>query len=413
MIAFGSRGDVTPLVALGHELRAHGHTVRLASHGEFGSLAAAHGLEFTPVPGSYQEFLATAEGRAALGIPRNSPLGCLGLFRPFQYSAADTFEQCWHAAADADGIICSGVATPLGTQIAARRSVPIVLGLVVPGVKTRNFVHPSMPPWPLGRWYKRASYAIANRMIGIGNRAVLEAWRQAADRLGGPPRHAPRAIALVAVSPYLLPRPTDWPGTVQVTGFWLLPHTPAEPSADLAAFVAAGEAPLAIGFGSMPEDHPQELRRIIGDTLDTLRMRAVIIGGSGGAAAGFAKTDRILQVPFADYEWLFPRASVIVHQGGVGTAAYALRAGRPQVTVPYCLDHAFWASHLRAIGVTPAAITRHRLSARVLTAAIARARSEPRFGAAAARARSAIGAETSGTHVAARLAIQHFESVAS
>ena len=410
LIAFGSRGDVVPLVALGHELHAHGHTVRLASHAEFAGMAAAHNLAFASVNGSYQDFLSTPEGRAALGIPRNSPLGCLGLYRPFQFDAPEAFEHCWHATADADAIVCSGVATPVGIHIATRRGLPLVLGLVVPGIRTRNFVHPSMPPWPLGRVYKRGSYALANGLIEYGNRGVLDAWRQAADRLGGPPRHSARAIVLVAVSPVLLPRPTDWPANIHVTGFWLLPHTPVDPPPELEMFVHDGKAPLAIGFGSMPEDRPQQLRQIILDALETLDMRAVIIGGSGGALAGFAATDRILQVPFADYDWLCPRASVVVHQGGVGTAAFALRAGRPQVAVPYCLDHTFWASQLRAIGVTAVPVRRHRLSAGGLTAAIERVRTQTRFADAAERARNAVCAEPPGAQVAARLAIQHIES---
>jgi sterol 3beta-glucosyltransferase len=413
LIAFGSRGDVTPLVALGNELRAAGHAVRLISHSEFQSLATRYDLEFTGVGGSYQDFLQMPAGRAALGIPRNSPLGTLGLFKPFQFDAAEVFERCWHATADADALICSGVAVVVAGHIATRRGLPIAVGLVVPGITTRNFVHPSMPPWPLGRVYKRGSYTIANRLIQIGGRSVLATWEETATRLGGPPRHHPAPIILVAASPVLLPRPSDWPAHVHVTGFWLLPPSTTAPPADLDAFVAAGEAPLAIGFGSMPDEDPPQLRAIITDTLDQLRARAVIIGGSGGAAAGFAPSERILQIPFADYEWLFPRSSVIVHQGGVGTAAYALRSGRPQVAVNYCLDHAFWSSQLRAIGVATAAVTRHRLSARTLTAAIERVRSDPRFREAAERARAAICAEASGTGVAARLAIQHFESATS
>jgi sterol 3beta-glucosyltransferase len=399
---------VAPLVALGHQLHAQGHAVRLASHPEFASLAAAHHLEFAPVSGSYQDFLATPEGRAALGIPRNSALGCLGLYKPFQFNAPEVFEQCWHATADADALICSGVATPVGIHIATRRGLPLALALVVPGVKTRNFVHPSMPPWPLGRLYKRGSYAIATRLINYGSRAVFDAWQRAADRIAGPPRHSPRAVALVAVSTVLLPKPTDWPANVHVTGFWLLPQAHVEPPPALEQFVRAGDPPLAIGFGSMPEDQPHQLREIIVNVLQRLDLRAVIIGGSGGALGGFETHERIIQIRFADYDWLFPRASIIVHQGGVGTAAFALRAGKPQVAVPYCLDHAFWASQLRALGVTAAPIRRHRLTSDGLSAAIDRMRSDRQFADAAARAQAAVCAEPPGVQVAARLAIQHF-----
>ena len=411
LIAFGSRGDVTPIVALGHQLRAEGHGVRLASHAEFASLASTHGLQFTALGGSYQDFLATPEGRAALGIPRNSPLGCLGVFTPFQDNAVEVFQRCWQATEAADALVCSGVAMPVGTHIATRRNLPIAFGLVVPGVATRNFVHPSMPPWPLGRFYKRASYHLALQLITYGGRKVFEAWTSAANRLGGAARYPLRAIALVPVSPVLLPRPTDWPAAVHVTGFWFLPsEAGTNPPAELDAFVNAGAPPLAIGFGSMPEDQPEELRMIVRDTLEKLDMRAVVVGGSGGALGDFTASERVLQVPFANYDWLFPRTSVIVHQGGVGTAAFALRAGLPQVAVPYCLDHAFWASQLRNIGVAGAAIRRHRLSARALTAAIQQVLRDPRFGEAARRARAAVCAEQRGVEIAARLVTQHFEA---
>jgi UDP:flavonoid glycosyltransferase YjiC (YdhE family) len=35
---------------------------------------------------------------------------------------------------------------------------------------------------------------------------------------------------------------------------------------------------------------------------------------------------------------VFPRAAVVVHQGGSGTTGQALRAGRPQLVVPYAWD---------------------------------------------------------------------------
>ncbi len=411
LIAFGSRGDVAPIVALGHELRTHGHDVRLASHAEFRDLATTHGMAFTRVAGSYQEFLKTPEGRAALGIPRNSPLGCLGLFEPFRNVAAEAFANCWEATRDADALVCSGVATPVGTHIAARRDLPIAFAMVVPGVRTRNFVHPSMPPWPLGRYYKRWSHHLAMQLIKFGGRHVLDEWATAADRLGGAAAHAARGIVLVPVSPVLLPRPTDWPNEAHISGFWLLPNQlRAAPAPELERFVNAGSAPLAIGFGSMPEDRPDQLRAIIVEALEELDMRAVIIGGSGGAAAGFAGSDRTLEVAFADYEWLFARASAVVHQGGVGTACFALRAGVPQVVVPYCLDHAFWAAQLRALGVAPPPIGRHRLTSHAVVKAVRAVLAQEGYAAAAQHARDAIRKELPGVQVGARLAIAHFEA---
>ena len=51
------------------------------------------------------------------------------------------------------------------------------------------------------------------------------------------------------------------------------------------------------------------------------------------------------------YSKLFPRASLIVHQGGVGTTAQAMRAGRPMLVMPYSHDQPDNARRMRRLGV--------------------------------------------------------------
>jgi hypothetical protein len=53
------------------------------------------------------------------------------------------------------------------------------------------------------------------------------------------------------VSPNLLPTPADWPANVHLCGQWLAPSPAWMPPPALANFLAAGEAPIYIGFGSM------------------------------------------------------------------------------------------------------------------------------------------------------------------
>ena len=54
IVTIGSRGDVQPFIALGLELVAQGHSVRLAAHAVFEEFVAKAGegrLEFYPLPG--------------------------------------------------------------------------------------------------------------------------------------------------------------------------------------------------------------------------------------------------------------------------------------------------------------------------------------------------------------------------
>jgi hypothetical protein len=56
----GSRGDVQPFIALGHELRKYGHRVRVATHNVFDDFVrkSGSGLEFYPIGGNPSELMA-------------------------------------------------------------------------------------------------------------------------------------------------------------------------------------------------------------------------------------------------------------------------------------------------------------------------------------------------------------------
>jgi UDP:flavonoid glycosyltransferase YjiC (YdhE family) len=51
------------------------------------------------------------------------------------------------------------------------------------------------------------------------------------------------------------------------------------------------------------------------------------------------------------HQLLFPRARAIVHQGGVGTTAQALRSGRPMLVVPHAHDQPDNAFRVTQLGV--------------------------------------------------------------
>jgi sterol 3beta-glucosyltransferase len=382
-------------VTLAARLATAGHVIRIATHADFARFVTDHGLEFVPVPGSYQDMLATREGRHGLGVPRNSPFGCLGLYNPFKHCAADAFARSWEACADAEALICNGLAAIPTGMIAARRQIPALVVLVVPAMPNRHLPHPAMPPWPLGGAYNRLTYAIAKRLIARGAAPVFRSWEAEAQRLGGAAAPEPVPVKLLMpVSAAIVPPSAEWPDSVELTGFWFPPGaSDATPPPDLQSFVETGPPPLVFGFGSMADDDPEQLLRIVRGTAERLRMRAVCVGGSGAALAGWA-SGSVRHVANVDYGWLFPRAAAIVHQGGVGTASYALRAGIPQVTVPYCLDHAFWASRLHRAGVAPAGITRHRLTARKLTAAVTAVLTDPRYRTRAAAVAEQVSAES-------------------
>ncbi|MCB9554400.1 MAG: hypothetical protein H6705_21420 [Myxococcales bacterium] len=103
--------------------------------------------------------------------------------------------------------------------------------------------------------------------------------------------------------------------------------------------------------------------------LARLGLRGVLARGWGGltdvpAAPHLYITDAV------PHDWLFERVQAVVHHGGAGTTAAALRAGRPAVVVPFDYDQRFWARLLTDRGLGPAPVPRDRLDAARLERAL-------------------------------------------
>jgi UDP:flavonoid glycosyltransferase YjiC (YdhE family) len=189
-----------------------------------------------------------------------------------------------------------------------------------------------------------------------------------------------------------VPRPKEWRKNTTITGYWFLdPPTGWHPPQRVIDFLGAGAAPLYLGFGSM-RDKERSLTGIVVDALRLTRQRGVLL--LPGAEPDEVKLpDHILAVEPMPFSWLLPRVAAVVHHGGLGTCHAALRAGTPQVVVPFMGDQSFWAQRVARLGVGPAPIPRHRLSAANLAAAIEIAVKNPQTRAIAAEAASQIGKE--------------------
>jgi sterol 3beta-glucosyltransferase len=138
---------------------------------------------------------------------------------------------------------------------------------------------------------------------------------------------------------------------------------------ELDAFLTEGEPPVYLGFGSMKTRHPERLARLLADAASGAGRRALIAGGWAGLAAkDLPPGCRIISS--APHHALFPRVAAVVHHGGAGTTGAAARAGVPQVVVPHFGDQFYWGFRVEALGVGPAPLSRLRLSAKKLSAAI-------------------------------------------
>jgi sterol 3beta-glucosyltransferase len=378
----GTRGDVQPFVALARGLRAADHKVVFGVPDGLASIAEPHSDRII----RFADFRQGREDptyRKTMESGSRGPLGAISTvqwIRHHRAMMAPVFDDLASVADEDADVIVHHSMLP-AHEVAERMGVPAVPVCIGPfWVPTASFGNPAVP-FRVPRWFNRASYQwthVMRRMMTGGTRT----WRQ--RTLGLPPRRGHHnvlrrpdgtpAVVLQAFSRHLLPEPLGYPESVHTTGFWFLPAEQGwSPPSRLAEFLAMGDTPVCIGFGSVIGTDPQRTGRIIVEAVRRANVRAVVVAGWGGIRLSELPASLLL-VDQAPSDWLFPRVAAIVHAAGAGTSGAALASGRPQVVCPFSnAGQPYWAERMHASGVSPAPVPQHRLSAEELAGAIRRA----------------------------------------
>ena len=113
-----------------------------------------------------------------------------------------------------------------------------------------------------------------------------------------------------------------------------------------------------------------------------LDRRAVFLIGQNPAPANLSNSG--IAVPYAPFSELFPRAAVVVHQGGSGTTAQALRAGHPTLIMPCGFDQPDNAARVKRIGAG-LTVSRDRYNAQTAAKTLRRLLTDPNYAENAAR----------------------------
>jgi UDP:flavonoid glycosyltransferase YjiC (YdhE family) len=97
--------------------------------------------------------------------------------------------------------------------------------------------------------------------------------------------------------------------------------------------------------------HPGEFFRESIAAAHALGVRAVLLAGKGRYEIHNPLPDSILVGGYVPFSKIMPRIAAIVHQGGIGTTAQALRAGRPMLIAPWSHDQPDNAERVRRLGL--------------------------------------------------------------
>lgn len=361
LASWGSYGDLNPFLGLALGLRARGHEPVLATLEAYREHVEREGIAFAPL----RPFVSLDDHETVARImdpARGSEFLLRELILPRvrdQYADLD-------AAAEGADLLVSHPAVPAGPIVGERRGLPWLSSVLAP---LSFFSLTDFPVLPPIRWIggARRNPGIARALRGL-SRLAMRGWAEPVHALrrelglprGGEPvlegQFSPHGTLALFSRVLAAPQP-DWPARTTVTGTIFFDRTAGTLPPGLEAFLAAGPPPVVFTLGSAAVATPGGFYRASVAAAAALGLRAVLLvgRGPGGRPAAGRPTeplpDTVHVEEVAPFSALFPRAAAIVHQGGAGTLAQALRAGRPQLVVPFAHDQPDNADRVARLGI--------------------------------------------------------------
>jgi sterol 3beta-glucosyltransferase len=364
ILAYGSRGDIEPFIALVDRLIENGHEVTLALPQRFSSLLENLHVTRALLPGDPQE-LSIAFNRAG-----TNPIAMVQAMREhIEPIAIQVARLAWEACQETDLIVHTFAFTTGGHVIARKLRVPDISVQLFPVfAATGDFPYPAFPPLPFGKLYNYFSHKIGEFIFELANRISFTRIKGLLPELDGKVEwpfysfagHPPTPL-LFAISPTVIPVAPEWGSHVHITGYWFSRKNQDVPDPILRDFVVSGSPPICVGFGSMIHPHANQIQEKILKGLHSIKQRAVILTGWENWE-NHETTQDFYFTKDAPHSWLFPKCKLIIHHGGAGTTASALRAGVSNIIIPFAVDQPFWARQVYRIGAGPAPLYLSKLS---------------------------------------------------
>jgi UDP:flavonoid glycosyltransferase YjiC (YdhE family) len=392
LTTFGSLGDLHPYIAVALGLQARGHGAVIATSGYYRKKIEALGLGFRAVRPDHPD-LDADPGLVRRLLDRRKGSECV--IREFVMPALRESYEDTLAAADGADLLVSHMLTFTTPLVAQKRGIPWASTFLQPLGFFSAYDPPVLPQVPflaklrfLGPSFHRALFWCARWSV----RCWCEPWHRLRAEVGLPPtsesplfegQHSP-SLVLALFSKLLADKQPDWPRQTVITGFPFYDRDgEGGMPPELAQFLDAGPPPLVFTLGTSAVhdagpfyEHSAAAARLLG-------RRAVLLVGQDPRNRPASLPGGVVASAYAPYSELFPRAAAVVHQGGIGTTAQAMRSGRPMLVMPYAHDQPDNAGRVSRLGIART-IARERYNPARAAAELRRLLNDPSYSQRAA-----------------------------
>jgi UDP:flavonoid glycosyltransferase YjiC (YdhE family) len=355
LASYGTRGDIEPCAAVGHELVRRGHDVCIAVPPDLvgfvessGLAAVAYGLDTQSVQDAFRDFWTCF-------LHTFWRVGDLiRLWRENWVNVNRSWgEMSTTLAALADGadLVLTGQAyQETAANVAEYHGIPLATLHYYP-MRANGQLTASLPA-PVVRAamtaYELLSWGLTKRLENTQRREL------GLPKAAGP---SPRRIAkrgsleIQAYDPECFPGlSTEWADRRRPLVGALTMELPTEADDDVVSWIAAGTPPIYFGFGSFPVESPADTIEMISAACATLGERALVCSG-GSDFTGAPQSNQLKVVAAVNHAAIFPACRAVVHHGGAGTTAAGLRAGVPTLILWTHTDQPIWGAAVKRLKV--------------------------------------------------------------
>jgi len=359
LTTIGSFGDLHPKIAIALELRKRGHDAIFATHKEYEDKIEALGFEFHRM----------RPDNTALNDPQEMTR-MMDLKTGTEYviknwvcaSLRETYTDLMDSAKDADFII-TGEGVVAARLVAEKLEIPWAFAVLQPASFLSVYDPSVLPILPFLAKLRELG-SLANRGIIQLSKVLSKSWaepiHQLRHEIGLPPltgnpfiddKYSPYLVLALFSSVFAKPQP-DWAENTVLTGFAFYDSSEGktELALELQQFLDRGDPPIVFTLGSAAVMAPGRFYQESVEAATQLNRRAVLLMGKNAPLNDLPES--IFTASYIPYSQIFPRACAIVHQGGIGTTAQALRAGRPTLVMPYSHDQPDNAARVERLGTS-------------------------------------------------------------
>ena len=345
----GTFGDINPLIAIALELKRRGHVPVMAVPAVFEPKIVPLGLEFHAVRPDIDPN-NTVLAAMIYDVKKGTERGLREFLFPVLRQTYDDLMDAATKPERAD-LLLLGELNYAGPLVAEVTRIPWASYVLAPLSFFSAFDPPVLPMYPR---LSRADKTVPGmgRAIKRLIRFVTRKWPQpiydlrselGLDKGKNPlfdAKHSPYLV-LALFSRVLGREQKDWPENTKITGFCFYDADAGNGALppQLEGFLSSGEPPVVFTLGSAAVMAAGRFYEFSAKAAIKLGVRAVLlIGADPRNRPPQTLPETICVAEYAPYSKLFPRAALVVHQGGVGTTAQCLRAGKPMLVMPYSHD---------------------------------------------------------------------------